>query len=397
MRGPRYEARWRALIFFFIEGRPPAHRAVPLSSQLSTLSSPLLSHIVCIPGGRHTPTALPLLSCFYYYGGLPLCAVSPQKLLVLTAEALARPPQRVRALRRGHAAADPPPPRQPHAASSRTAARTCGELHLARATAPSPRGPTPPRCSRAAAAVADRLVESHRSRLQQKAGGRRPQCRAAAEPTTQWPRATTVASTHSTDCRALSQAIGTPSRRRKRIAISEGAATGGHARGDAHPAHMAERRRRARASRTQAANTPHPIRAPAWMDASAQQARARARVPQGARGAARRELGRRPRAPDHHGSRGVHRRGVPTPQGRLERVACPAAKETAETAAGRLQGAARCDARLRTMRRQAAHRATLGSAPCNARLRTVRRFGPAPCDTRLRTVRRLVQQARCDT
>ena len=118
------------------------------------------------------------------------------------------------------AAATPPPihaapPRQPHAASSRTAGHTCGELRLARATAPSPRAPTPPRCGRAAAAVANRLVESHRSRLQQEAGGRRPRCRAAAEPTTQWPRASTLASTHSTDCRAESQAIGTPSRRRR--------------------------------------------------------------------------------------------------------------------------------------------------------------------------------------
>ena len=241
------------------------------------------------------------------------------------------------------AAATPPPihaapPRQPHAASSRTAGHTCGELRLARATAPSPRGPTPPRRNRAAAAVADRLVESHRSRLQQEAGGRRPRCRAAAEPTTQWPRASTLASTHSTDCRAESQAIGTPvAAEEKRIAMAEGAATGGHARSDAHPAPMAERRRRARATRTQAANTPQPIRAPVWTDASAQQARARACVPQGARGAARRELGRRPRAPDHHGARGVHRGRCRRPRDELSEWRVRRRKETAR----RLQGGCR--------------------------------------------------------
>ena len=165
----------------------------------------------------------------------------------------------------------------------------------------------------------------------------------------------------------------------KRIAMPEGAATSGHARSDAHPPPMADRRRRARASPTQAANTPQPIPAPAWRDASAQQARARACVPQGARGATRRELGRRPRAPDLHGSRGVHRGGCRRPRDDLSEVARAAAKETAR----RLQGGCR----LRTVRRQAAHYATPGSAPCDARHRTVPHLvphraplSPARCD-----------------
>ena len=176
----------------------------------------------------------------------------------------------------------------------------------------------------------------------------------------------------------------------KRIAMSEGAATGGHARSDAHPAPMAERRRRARASRTQAANTPQPIRAPGWTDASAQQARARACVPQGARGAARRELGRGPRAPDHHGARGVHRGRCRRPRDELSEWR-PRRKETARRLQGGCRatpGSALCDTRLSTVRHQAPHCATPGCALCDARLRTLRRQAPhpaapspAPCGT----------------
>ena len=250
-----------------------------------------------------------------------------------------------------------------------------GELRLARATAPSPRGPTPPRCSRAAASVADRLVESHRSRLQQKAGGRPPRCRAAAEPNTQWPGASTVASTHSTDCRAESQAIGTRSRggggnelpcpkERPRAGTRVATPTPdqGQSAGKEH-AHRARRLPTLPArSRRPLGGTPQHSRHGhelACRRGSTRRDATRAWTP--AEGARSPRLTRRPSW------------GVPTPQGRVERGGASArSKETAKAAA-RLQapqraslGCALCVARLRTVRRLVPQRATLSPARCGA-------------------------------
>ena len=211
------------------------------------------------------------------------------------------------------------------------------ELRLTRATAPSSRGPTPPRCSRAAAAVAERLVESHlppapeseRAATTVPAGSgaeyamaRREHGRLhtqhglpAAEPG-DWRHGVTAAGSESP---------------------SEGAPTGGHARSAAYAHTTPEHRQRARASRTQAADTLRPIVAPDWFVGSAQRRTGTSlRAAEGARGATRRELGRRPTAPDDHGARGVQRGGCPGPRDELSEWRA-AAKETAR----RLQGGCR--------------------------------------------------------
>ena len=141
----------------------------------------------------------------------------------------------------------------------------------------------------------------------------------------------------------------TASRRARRLAHgvtaagsespSEGAPTGGHARSAAHAHTMPEHRQRARASRTQAADTLRPIPAPDWCVGSAQRRTGTSlRAAEGARGATRRELGRRPTAPEDHGARAAHRGGCPGPRDELSEWRAPRRKKRRDgcrAAAGR--------------------------------------------------------------
>ena len=79
----------------------------------------------------------------------------------------------------------------------------------------------PPRRAAAEPLLQSPISSSSRtSHLHQRASGRPPRFRLAAEPRTPWPGASTVASTHSTDCRPQSQAIGAGRQSsRKRIAL----------------------------------------------------------------------------------------------------------------------------------------------------------------------------------
>ena len=241
------------------------------------------------------------------------------------------------------------------------------ELRLARATAPSPRGPTPPRCSRAAAAVADRLVASHLPLAPESEraaptvpGG------SGAEYAMAWREHGRLHTQHGLpaaepgDWRNGVTAAGSE-------LPSEGAPTGGHARRAAHAHSTPEHRQRARASRTQAADTLRPILAPDWCVGSAQRRTGTSlRAAEGARGATRRELGRRPTAPEDHGARGVHRGGCPGPRDELSEWRASRRKKRREgcrAAAGRRRK--HRAATLSIARRLGSH-ATLRVARCDA-------------------------------